>query len=307
MRGAGLMKQVLNLKCLVCSCFCFMLLIGFCCFNAYFNDIDFKSDYINLYGLAQNILYKKQIENFTIYNSTYDKTLVTPREELFDKIITAKVQEIKVIWDYLESCRILYIYVELPLPIVDEDDLPYGVCGYSHVNADILHEKQSDIPTIKLMDYISIPKENIFFYGTDHHWSGDTIFESYQIVLDQMIDQELVNKGCSINVGAFNRISTDFFLGSYGVKVGKYHVGEDQYVYYKPDFDTDFTFTVMTIAGNVIAEYSGSWFEALMDSSILNGPDYKNKYNAALRGNSGENQIINHDVANGKLLIISHS
>ena len=49
--------------------------------EAYFQDVDGRSEYVNLYGAVQCLLGKRQIENFTIFKNDYDK-LVAPRPGL---------------------------------------------------------------------------------------------------------------------------------------------------------------------------------------------------------------------------------
>ena len=306
---------------ILCSTFCIIVFINSLLFlinclengrirpseiKAYFSEIEYKTDYINLYGMVQNILGKQEIENFSIYKNSYDE-LVSPRERLTDEQILAKVQEVGEIWDYLEDKEIPYIYIAPPLPIADISTMPLGVNDFSQTNADVLHSKIINIPVLNLAEFINIPKEKIF-YRTDHHWSGDTVFESYLIIMNQMVNQGFVDSKEIINKpDDFKRVVVDGFLGSYGIKVGKYYDGCDQYVFYEPLFSTNFSFVGLDNEGQVLLEHSGSWYEALMDSSILNNPQYSNKYNASLWGNPVENRIINNDLDTGKLLIISHS
>lgn len=270
----------------------------------YFLNIEHRNEYVNLYGAIQRVFGKRQIEGFTIYKNEYDK-LVSPRERLDATDIQAKVAEVESIWDWLNANHIPFLYVEPPLPIADEEDLPFGVHDNTHQNAKQLHEVLEGIQTIDLTASSVIPKEEQF-YRTDHHWSGDTVFETYQSILDWMIEQGVLHEEI-IDTIDFDRVTADHFLGSYGVKVGKYYDGEDQYVYYLPKADMRFTCTNLTADGELIAEHEGSWYGAMMDASMLDDPEYNNKYNAALWGNGGENRIINHSADEGKLLIISHS
>ena len=272
--------------------------------EAYFQEIERKNEYINLYGFSQRVFGKRQIEGFTIYKNEYDK-LVSPRKRLDVTNIQNKVAEVKPIWDWLNANHIPFLYVEPPLPIADEEDLPFGVHDNTHQNAKQLHEELKGFQTIDLAVSSAISKEEQF-YRTDHHWSGDTVFEAYQSILGWMIEQGVLHEE-TIDAIDFDRETADHFLGSYGVKVGKYYDGEDQYVYFLPKTDMRFTCINLTADEELIAEHEGSWYEAMMDASMLDNPEYNNKHAASIWGNNGENRIINHSVDEGKLLIISHS
>ena len=268
----------------------------------YFSNIEHQSDFVNLYGCFQYVLGKRQIERFTIFKNKYNK-LVEPRNLIAIETLEEKITDIQPIWSELNDLEIPFLYIEPPLPIADISDLPCGVVDYSERNARLLHEKLS-IQTMDINEITALHKEELF-YRTDHHWSGDTAFETYKAARAWLKSKGLMNTYFAET--DFKRTSVDHFLGSYGVKVGKYYDGEDQYIYYQPSSEDTFTCITMTADGEVIAEHQGQWLDALMDTSMLDDPEYHNKYNAALWGNGGENRIINHSIDTGKLLIISHS
>lgn len=83
----------------------------------------------------------------------------------------------------------------------------------------------------------SLPLENLF-YRTDHHWSGDACFETFLVVQDRLIDEGIL-QSFVYSANNFHRNTVEGFLGSYGIKVGKYYAGQDEFVYYSPIFDTD--------------------------------------------------------------------
>lgn len=272
--------------------------------ESYFNDIRNRESYIELYGAMQRLLRKRQIENFTIYKNNYGR-LVMPRSELSNDEIQAKADELGSVLQYLDEKKIPYLYIESPLPIKSEDELPYGVKDYSYVNAKKLHKMISNITTLNVAESINVSNQEMF-YRTDHHWSGDASFETYKAVEDWLLKENIINsrKGDS----KFERTAVSGFLGSYGVKVGHIYAGTDDYVYYLPKFRTNFIYEGKDVEDKVTNVQQGEWGSALIDKSILDNSDYYNKYNAALWGNSGENRIINlADTDGKKLLIISHS
>ena len=272
--------------------------------EAYFQEIEDKDRYIEVYGAFQKFLGKRQIENFTIYKTSYN-SLVEPKGPKSQQEIDEKIKELDVIWKYLEKKGIPFLYVEPPLAIADESDLPSGVRDHSDENAAALHSKLSGISVIKISETDDPGKENMF-YRTDHHWSGDACFRAYEMIADRMIGENMLKKRTPRD--KYNRVSVGGFLGSYGIKAGKYYDGTDEYVYYQPDFDTTIEFNAYDPEGKLTDTRKGSWTDALMDTSVLKDPDYNNKYNAALWGNAAESRIIDHDADNDrKLLLISHS
>ena len=262
-----------------------------------------REQIIDLYGGIQQLIGKRQIENFTIVRNNYFG-LVAPKTEIARQRMEIKIAEIETIWNYLRSENIQFLYIKPPLPIANNDDLPYGVKDYSKINASSLHTYLSDIQTIDLAKHTKLSKESVF-YRTDHHWSGDASFEAYLILSEWMVRNNVINSGYSRD--EFEKHTIEGFLGSYGVKVGKYYNGLDSYVFYQPVFPTMLEFNMCDINGKVLETHCGEWYDALMDNRILTDSNYKNKYNAALWGNSGINQIINKNRENGKLLLISHS
>ena len=272
---------------------------------AYFQDVDGRSEYVDLYGAVQRLLGKRQIENFTIFKNDYDK-LVAPRAALDIADIERKLSEVRPMWVHLQELNVPFLYIEGPLPIADEVDLPSGITDHTHQNAALLHNRLEGIQTLDVSGTIAIPKEERF-YRTDHHWSGDMVFETYQSVMEWLEAQELFAVDRRLGPDSFKRTAVLGFLGSYGVKVGRYYDGQDDYIYYHPEIPTHMICHTMDADGALIETHEGNWYEALMDASMLDDPAYNNKYNAALWGNGGENRIINCDREAGRLLIISHS
>lgn len=275
--------------------------------ESYFQDINYREEYVELYGAAQRILGKRQIENFTIFKNNYNK-LVLMRPELTEEDIELKIDDIQPIWQNLQQRRIPFLYVKSLFPVADVDDLPYGAHEYSHENSAILYSKMPAIDVLDLDNIIGITKESRF-YRTDHHWTGDSCFETYQMIVDWCVKNEVLDKNDldTAKNENFKRETVKGFLGSYGIKVGQYYNGKDVLNYYSPLFETDFTYKMCNADGELQDTFHGSWSEALIDNEILEDSGYNNKYNCFLYGNDKENQIINNDVAAGKLLVISHS
>lgn len=281
----------------------------FTCDNVFLHD-----KYIDEYGLIQRLLGKKQIETFTIFKTNYEK-LVAPRNSLTTDEVQAAFQELNSL---IECCRqhaIPYYYITSILPIQSLDDLPCGVYDSSFENrtrlASILHD--NNICTIDLQHLAenhNIPKD-LLFYKTDHHWTMFTCFAAYQDIISRISSDFSVplNSAITTDPDQYSLLlRKDSFLGSYGIKVGKYYVGKDDFNVYLPNFTTNFVFQSYDKEGSLLMEKRGDFYEALLDDSIISDQSYANKYNAFCNHGYIENHIVNLNAPNNlRCLYISHS
>ena len=324
-------NKKLKLHTIICLAFityiCFYALMFFCSWfnskepsvrkasNSYFDNISFKQSYIDIYGFTQKTLGKRQIENFTIFKNEYGK-LVSPRAEISEQIIEQKLDEMMPIFQLLteDDSSTKYIYLTNLLPIPNKEELPIGVDDATRENAEKLmrHLKNRDINVLDLRSakqIKAIPEEERF-YLSDHHWSNESVFATYQTIIEYLNENSILEENLTVYTDSdFEEIrQKNTFLGSYGVKVGEYYGGKDDFVFYTPTFDTDFEFYAYDAKGNLTKEKFGDWETALMDREKLLDPEYKNKYYAFLNMSQIESRIINKKAENQiKLLVISHS
>lgn len=281
----------------------------------YFNNqIVCRESWIDIYGLEQNIIGKRQIENFTIFKMDYGK-MVSAREVLTKEESEKKFAELYPIINYLETCNIPYYYITSILPIQDIDDLPIGASEGSHTNQSRVEQqlKEFNVNIINIQNLKQIkciPKKQLF-YKTDHHWKLETCFAAYQGIVEK------IQNDCHWQMDIDKTTKTDYyselciedsFLGSYGIKVGRFYAGKDDFVVYIPKFDTDFVFRSYDASRNLLLEKIGSFYDALIDDAIIYDTDYNNKYNAFCNMGYIENHVVNNKAPNKlKCLYISHS
>lgn len=282
---------------------------------SFFNTNIFAHDiWIDVYGLEQKCMGKRQIENFTIYKTDYGKLAAVQKEYAIDKV-EEKVDMVYPIISYLENRNIPYYYLTSILPVQDVSDLPYGVTEQSRIRQlctrNALAKKEITILDLGAAESIkAIPKEDLF-YRTDHHWTMETCFTAYKEIVNTMeadLGWELnARETADKNNYSEYRIK-DSFLGSFGVKVGKYYAGKDDFVVFIPDFDTDMLFQSYNADRELLLEKYGGFYQALLDTEIIGDPDYKNKYNAFCNQAYIENHVVNYSAPNPlKCLLISHS
>lgn len=283
--------------------------------NLYAENNVLKEELINLYGLVQKAAGKRAIENFTLYKNDYEK-IVSPKPQKSMEEIEAAIQSVMPVFDYIKEKEIPHYYLTSLLPIVEEADLPVGVVDYSEENAAALLQRlwELQVPVIDLRTKNQIhamAKEERFYY-TDHHWSLQACFRAYQEVIWN-IEKDL---GWELDPQKYYTASSsydewtepDSFLGSYGIKVGKYYAGKDDFTVLVPRFETQLTFEAYDAEQKLLFQKAGRFEEALMQKTIVEDTEYNNKYNAFLNNSAIENRIVNQDTENGKkLLLVAHS
>ena len=281
----------------------------------FFNTNIFAHDsWIDVYGLEQRCMGKRQIERFKIYKTGYGK-MVEVKEEYTAEEVEEKVNEIFPIIAHLNDKDVPYYYMTSIFPVQDISDLPYGVSDWSHTNqlltGKVLAERNITIFEPDETESVkTVPKEKLF-YRTDHHWTMETCFATYQGIINTM-ESDLgwkLNAGETTDKNNYSEYRIkDSFLGSYGVKVGKYYAGKDDFVIFIPKFSTEMLFQSYDADGELQLEKSGDFYQALLDREILEDPTYKNKYNAICNQACIENHIVNYSAPDSlKCLIISHS
>jgi len=274
-----------------------------------------KNEFIEVYGLTQYILHKNQINNFSIYKDKNGK-LVQPSELKSNEEIESMAYNISELYNYLDRSDIPMLYVSTSLPVSEnERTLPMGVKDYSNDNTNMFLEKLSSMSIpyldLRLNSEIRELKSDKSYYLTDHHWSIENCFMSYKIVIDKLnllYDLKLDPINLHSSLSNYNKIIyNDALLGSYGIKVGKYYAGKDDFSIYIPKFKTSLSYKHIK-NGEVTLEKSGNFYEAFINEELLLDKEYNNKYNVFLNGGYVENIIENHlSDNNKKVLLISNS
>lgn len=225
---------------------------------------------------------------------TYDENIERKKcEDALAILETAKEEGA----DVLYASRV-YKTGKLPYGYTFQQDKQYEFWGQTISN--------QGIPVLDVKAELG---EQLEFYKTDHHWTVETAFNAAREMVDEL-NQEY---NLDLDTDIFERdnykasVWRNSFLGSMGIRTGKYFVGKDDFVILEPLFETNLTYEHY-IDGVLQKKTSGNFTEAFVDLSILNDTNYNNKYNACLNGGYVENVIVNHQQEEGlKLLVISDS
>ena len=179
----------------------------------------------------------------------------------------------------LEDRDIPLLYVQAPQKLQPGDDrLPEGVVDYGDDYADqilsVLEEQA--VPTLDLRESFAASGRDwsSFFFRTDHHWTPEAAFTAHQ-TLAQVLESDY---GFTIpeentDPAAFTRTNlSDFFLGSQGKRVGSLYAGVDDIEIWKPNFDTDFTYSIPIYD----MERTGPFEESLLFPERIEEKDFFN-------------------------------
>ena len=147
---------------------------------------------------------------------------------------------------WLESRGTPFLYVQAPCKgDLEGTLLPDGLRDYPNECADRLLEalKEETIWSLDLRQSLAQDRQKIeaYFYRTDHHWSPDGALEAFGILMqtlregwDPSLDAAYTDKALWERQEKAN-----WFLGSYGKRVGKLFAGTDPLIWYTPRFETE--------------------------------------------------------------------
>lgn len=172
--------------------------------------------------------------------------LVTPVEEA---AVWEQVEKTKDLYQWLQEEKIAFSYVQVPYEICKyEDGLPKGIRDYSNQNADnfLLGLKQADIPVYDLREEMHATglSHNEAFFKTDHHWTIETAFWAFGIMVDYLENILLVQIPDEYTDLELYNLETrkEKVLGSNGRRTGISYGGLDELTLIYPKFTTQLTF-----------------------------------------------------------------
>lgn len=276
---------------------------------AYDDSFYGKLDYIDINGFVHKVMGQKLV-NGAIKGNDNKLFLETDSEYVFDEEREKSLAEKAVsILDYAKGQGSEVLYVQRPMKFIEgKDSLPYGMDVEYNDQYDLWCDvfAENDIDVLDLRESLGNKLE---FYKTDHHWTVESSFYSARAIVDRLA----ADYGLDFDRSKFDESNyysdgyPNSFLGSEGVKAGRFYVGKDDFNFLIPEFDTSFRYEHY-IEGDLDKIKEGDFQRAFIDTDILEDKDYNNKYNACLYGGYVENVIVNNDFTSGKkLLLISDS
>jgi len=265
-------------------------------------DIHGKQRFVDINGGFRRLADQKMV-NGTILGSNENLFLKTDVDYQFsEQEEETQCNRIKQILEHAESQGCTTLFVQRPHKYhLEKDRLPYGL--------KVQYDQQFDYWTDRLIsegfrvaDLRTLEQANVF-YRTDHHWTVESSLSAATAIIAAL----------GLETGGYELTNYEYFtwkesfLGSEGIKVGKYYVGKDDFSVMIPKNPGHYEY-YHRIDNKQTVFKKGSFEEAFIDRTILEDPSYNNKYNACLNGGYVENIIVNEEKKDGqKLLLISDS
>lgn len=269
-----------------------------------------KLSFVDINGLTHKALQQK-VMNGAVKDENGQLNLVENTEyRFYEKTEAEKVEKALTILKYAENNEADVLYVQRPWKNSDNTEvLPYGMKLEYKEQFDYWCSKMTEngIPVLDLRKALN--EDQLVFYKTDHHWTvrsslygAEAIIKELNYQYEYGLDEGLLDIS-EYNIDIYN----DCFLGSGGVKTGKYYVGQDDFEVFYPKFETNFTFRQLAEHEEYF-KIEGQFKDVFIDWDILENKEYNNKYNAISYGAYNENIIINNMIDDErKVLLIADS
>lgn len=269
------------------------------------NQMLYKTKFFNLHGLVVKALDMKGFySNSDIFVSEGNYIISSDPQADTDY----EFEQITSFYEFLKENGIQLLYVNQPVKYMDDSIMldEFGVKSYSNRNADLLLKRieEAGIPYLDLRE--KIKEDNIdirdLFYRTDHHWTTKAGFWATRQIARSMNDQ--LGYDIDLELYDISRYEVkewkNCWLGEQGKKISKTYIGLDDYTEIKPAFKTNYTFT-----DSEGRKTDGS-FDAFIDESRYS-PETDVYQSDSWHYSYLTKKCVNHDVKNGKVLMLADS
>lgn len=270
-----------------------------------------RMGYIDINGFARRILGQK-IVNGAIKDKNGYLNLVDNTEYKFDvKKEKDKSDKAIQILEYAKESGADILYVQRPWKNSDESEevLPYGITLEYGLQFNYWCERmeEENVPVLDLREALN--EHELKFYKTDHHWTIRTSLYAAGKIINTLNDNYNLNLNEQlVDINNYDsEIFKNCFLGSQGIKTGKYYVGKDDFEVIIPKFDTS---TILFRYDNegLVEKRSGNFSDAFISYDLINDENYNNKYSSYTFDGYIENRIYNYNADNNlKVLLIADS
>jgi hypothetical protein len=220
---------------------------------------------------------------------------------------------LKDLCSYVSGAGIDFLLVETPGDVIaGRTRFPAGISSASDANISLFVERAeaAGIPTLDARTLYGDLALGEIFYRTDHHWALPMTFRTFAAVVDELNARyglRLDPDGVYTDPDNYEeKVWKNQFLGSVGIRNGRFYAGMEDFRIYVPRFATDLTLRVY-VDHELRIERSGGFWEAFIDESKL-AEDHYNKYQANLYDGDNENVVTNRLSGNDlRCLLISDS
>jgi len=281
-------------------------------FDDYYNSLFSAQRWtLDAFSLTQRALGKREARNFQVLKADSGELYLHGEEgEIEEETLRTVAEECRLLFDETNKYGGAFLYVQVPYKNVGQAP---ELAAYS---ADITEESESclaamirekGIPVLDLRDY----DECTEYYRTDHHWTVKAAFNAAKYIeaeVERLCGTAFTDREYYGEAENYDAVTVeDCFLGSIGIKVGRFFGGRDDFTLYYPKFDTDLTLEHY-IDHQLQFTYSGPFPETFIEREKLEDSSYNNKYDVNLHGAYVESRIINRMAQEDRTaLLITHS
>lgn len=238
--------------------------------------IVFRKQMIDIYGWIQ-----RKMGKLIVYDSDNSKTVVMGDDcKLYYKGNVTGEDDEDTMWQnadkliemkrYCNSHGICFLFVIAPDKYNKNVKLPIECKDYFETTCAFTEKlKNSNVNSLNLQEKLTNEYDNYSdgFFVTDHHWNIHTAFWGFQCIAENLNDVY----GANVAKELFNKenyssevVKRDF-LGSMGIRVGKYYAGEDSVELIAPKFKTSFSVKYNTKTRKTAIHREGSFVESLIE------------------------------------------
>ena len=269
--------------------------------------------FISLNGAFNKVTFSDAVPSVNKANSVYrlKNGYIAFAVNEFKEFSEAEKDSIKRARAAADETGAMALFVSIPPKVCDENDFALkGVKNYEYdvIDYRIGFFEENGFEILNLHD--KLHEQNLdhysLFYRTDHHWNADAgLWASTEL------STYLSGKGFSINSKTFDKenydetVIEDLFLGSQGKQVGKYYAGTDDFKYFTPKAETDYSKT----GGSDSLRNSGGFEDVMFEKAKLTTDLFGSfNYSSFLGGDFAQTKVINNLNKTGpKVLIIKDS
>lgn len=277
-------------------------------YNDSFSSLSITRD---LFSLIQRTLGKHEVRNFEVIRSDDDVLYFQKNQwPVDDHSLSGISDQIDKLRATASECNSDFMFVQVPYKNPDNvRELKFYAADGTEKAEDELIEllRKKDIEVLDLRNSDNCSQ----MYRTDHHWTAESAFYSAYAISNHIKEKFNHDLGDIDRFADFDNYDTvikkDSFLGSLGIKVGRYYVGKDDFVVYKPVYPTDIEM-IHYVDEKLDRHDRGDFWQTLIDEKVLDDVEYNNKYASLLYGCDHEVIIKNHRAENDvRVLVVSHS
>lgn len=266
-------------------------------------NLRYHSQLMNLNSLKEKYLGTRIIvkNGEQVVKTDIGSLAVASAQPLSEKQADAIAEKVENLKNVAQENGAEFLYVAAPAKAY-YGGLPQNVTDYTKENYDLLMQALQNrrIPSLDFSGMLNAES----YYLTDHHWKIRSAFEANRTLCETLNE----NYGFTYNpenadIDRF-KVETyeDWFLGSYGKKVGIHFSSEvDDFELITPAFETDFT-ELLPLENK---SREGSFSETLIYQDKLEKGYYNKNQYAAYSGGDFRLQIMkNNQLPEGKKVLM---